>query len=150
MATQNAQKSLTYDVVIVGAGPATLGLLTNAVKTNRLSQLMDGDGIAVIESGLSFGAGCLANFGLNSNTSANGFLKCLYKKVTVAEPKKLDQQTMLQIQNKIKLLPEGSPERKKLKDMLKCGLDEGNDSSDDGEEGTGPAPKNTRDEYQAL
>ena len=34
------------------------------------------------------------------------------------------------------MLPEGSPERKKLKDMLKCGLDEGGESdSDDGEEG---------------
>ncbi len=35
--TNNASKQQNrfYDVVIVGAGPATLGLLTNAVKTNR-------------------------------------------------------------------------------------------------------------------
>jgi len=58
---------------------------------NRLSQLLDGDGIAILESGLSFGGGCLQNFGLNSNTSSNGFIKCLYKKVTVeAKPQKLD------------------------------------------------------------
>jgi lysine/ornithine N-monooxygenase len=35
MATSTAPKNHTYDVVIVGAGPATLGLLTNAVRTNR-------------------------------------------------------------------------------------------------------------------
>lgn len=29
------QSNNLYDIVIVGAGPATLGLLTNAVKTNR-------------------------------------------------------------------------------------------------------------------
>ena len=28
-------KRVTADIVIVGGGPATLGLLTNAVKTNR-------------------------------------------------------------------------------------------------------------------
>lgn len=37
MALSNASKQSNhfFDVVIVGAGPATLGLLTNAVKTNR-------------------------------------------------------------------------------------------------------------------
>jgi len=52
------------------------------------------------------------------------------------------------------MLPEGSPERKKLKDMLKCGLEEGGDSeSTDGEEGSGPAgqpPKTSKVEYHAL
>ena len=67
--------------MIVGAGPATLGLLTNACKTNRLNELVaKGDGLAIIETGLAFGGGCLQNFGINSNTSANGFIKCLYKR----------------------------------------------------------------------
>ena len=30
-----ADRRYTVDVVIVGGGPATLGLLTNAIKTNR-------------------------------------------------------------------------------------------------------------------
>lgn len=64
----------------MGGGPATLGLLTNACKTNRLNELLSGDGIAILEEGLSFGAGALGKFGLNSNTSANGFIKCLYKR----------------------------------------------------------------------
>jgi hypothetical protein len=121
----------------------------------RLNDLLGGDGLAILESGLSFGAGCLHNFGLNSNTSANGFIKCLYKKVTVEAPKpKLDQQKVMEIQRKMSMLPEGSPERKKLKDMLKCGLEEGNDSeSSDGEEGSGPVgppPKTATVDYQAL
>lgn len=38
------------------------------------------------------------------------------------------------------MLPEGSPERKKLKDMLTCGLEEGaDDDSSDCEEGGGNA-----------
>jgi len=48
------------DIVIVGGGPATLGLLTNAVKSNRLNELVvKGDGLAIIEQGLAFGGGCL-------------------------------------------------------------------------------------------
>jgi hypothetical protein len=121
----------------------------------RLNDLMKDEGIAILESGLSFGGGCLLNFGLNSNTSANGFIKCLYKKVTVEAPKpKLDHEKVKEIQRKMSMLPEGSPERKKLKDMLKCGLEEGNDSeSSDGEEGSGPVgppPKTATVDYQAL
>ena len=39
-----------------------------------------GDGMAIVDQGLSFGGGCLQQFGINSNTSANSFLKCLIKK----------------------------------------------------------------------
>ena len=69
------------DIVVIGGGPATLGLLCNAAKTNRLHELVTtGDGLAVLESGLCFGGGDLQEYGINSNTSANGFLKCTYKK----------------------------------------------------------------------
>jgi len=43
-----------------------------------------GDGLAIIEQGLTLGGGCLEKFGLNSNTSANGFIKCLYKRREIA------------------------------------------------------------------
>jgi len=76
---------------------------------------MNENGIAILESGLSFGGGCLQNFGLNSNTSANGFIKCLYrkvKKIQAEAPKpKLDEKTVQQIQRQINALPEASPER---------------------------------------
>ena len=75
----NAQKKV--DILIVGAGPCTLGLMCNAIKTNRLNELINtGDGIAILEMGLGFGGGDLQEYGINSNTSANGFLKCCYKK----------------------------------------------------------------------
>ena len=45
-----------------------------------------GDGIAIVDNGLSLGGGYLQQFGINSNTSANGFIKCLYKKKVSNRP----------------------------------------------------------------
>ena len=48
--------------------------------TYRLHELIStGDGLAIVEQSQAFGAGCLINFGINSNTSAKGFLKCTYR-----------------------------------------------------------------------
>lgn len=41
---------------------------------------MNGDSLAIIDEGLSFGGGALVNYGINSNTSAFGFLKCILKR----------------------------------------------------------------------
>lgn len=38
------------------------------------------DGIAILDQGTSFGGGMLASYGINSNTSANSFFKCIFKK----------------------------------------------------------------------
>lgn len=46
----------------------------------RLNELLQGDGVAFLDAGLSFGGGQLAHYGINSNTSGGGFLKCTYKK----------------------------------------------------------------------
>jgi len=43
-----------------------------------------GDGLAVLEAGMTLGGGELQHFGVNSNTSARGFLKCAYKRREVA------------------------------------------------------------------
>jgi pyruvate/2-oxoglutarate dehydrogenase complex dihydrolipoamide dehydrogenase (E3) component len=74
------QGSKQVDVLIIGGGPAALGILVNAVKTNRLNELLQGDGVAIIDAGLNFGGGTLSHYGINSNTSGGGFLKCSYKK----------------------------------------------------------------------
>lgn len=66
---------------MIGGGPASLGLLVNAVKTNRLNEVMQGDGLAIIDAGINFGGGILGKYGINSNTSGGGFLKCTYKKI---------------------------------------------------------------------
>lgn len=42
---------------------------------------MQGDGLAIIDAGLNFGGGILGRYGINSNTSGGGFLKCMAKKI---------------------------------------------------------------------
>jgi len=56
----------------------------------RLAELATtSDGIVVLEQGLNFGGGDLGQYGINSNTSANGFLKCIYRRRELMEsPKK--------------------------------------------------------------
>lgn len=59
--------------------------LTNSF---RLNELIQGDGIAIIDAGLNFGGGILGRYGINSNTSGQGFLKCAIKKIKKAEKEK--------------------------------------------------------------
>ena len=81
---------------------------------------------------MSFGGGRLTNFGINSNTSANGFIKCLYKRWEINQAQQKPQSQSPNVQ-KTKIVettsPDGSPVRKKLKEK-NCGLEE-----DDSEEG---------------
>lgn len=42
---------------------------------------MQGEGFAIIDSGLNFGGGLLSKYGINSNTSGGGFIKCTTKKI---------------------------------------------------------------------
>ena len=72
------------DTLVIGSGPSSLGFLINALRTGRLSDLIrskdagyNNNGLAIIDEGISFGGGQLGNYGVNSNTSANGFLKAL-------------------------------------------------------------------------
>lgn len=68
------------DVLVIGGGPAALGLCINALKNNKFQELVNDDGMAIIDSGMSFGGGKLGDYGINSNTSANSFLKCILRK----------------------------------------------------------------------
>lgn len=43
--------------------------------------IASGQGIAILEKKVSFGGGDLQNFGINSNTSSNSFLKATYNKI---------------------------------------------------------------------
>lgn len=83
-----------------------------------------------MDSGLALGGGTLQNFGINSNTSANGFIKCLYKKVTPPAPPASQN-------NASKDKP---VENAKLKDMM-AGLDEDMDDSDEEADGAKDNPK---------
>lgn len=51
---------------------------------------MQGDGIAIVDAGINFGGGILGKYGINSNTSGGGFLKCTFKKVKRADKEKVD------------------------------------------------------------
>jgi hypothetical protein len=53
----------------------------------RLNELLQGDGLAIIDAGLNFGGGILGRYGINSNTSGGGFLKCAFKKTKNKEKK---------------------------------------------------------------
>lgn len=118
-----------------------VGLFSFLLLIVSLTELVgQGDGIAILEQGLSFGGGTLASFGINSNTSANGFIKCLYKRREI---------TNNLVSNGQKINNHGaqsagvspvkpgigtnamSPERKKLKDIVECGLEEGGDSDEE-------------------
>ena len=100
----------------------------------RLTELVaKGDGVAILDANMSFGGGTLCNFGINSNTSANGFIKCLYKRWEINQASRAAQSQSPNV-HKSKaaaetVSPDGSPVRKKLKEK-NCGLEE-----DDSEEG---------------
>ena len=48
------------DTLIVGAGPAALGLLCNAKKAQKLDSLVkQGNGLAILEAGSTLGGGAL-------------------------------------------------------------------------------------------
>jgi hypothetical protein len=77
-------KTVSVDVLVIGSGPAALGFLINALKTGRLNDLMRtkeaniySNGLAIVSEDISLGGGQLGNYGINSNTSASGFLKCM-------------------------------------------------------------------------
>lgn len=75
----------SVDLLVIGAGPATLGLMVAAVKNQRFSELIHDDGVAILDTGISFGGGMLCNYGINSNTSANSFLKSIFRKLKDSE-----------------------------------------------------------------
>jgi len=49
-------------------------------SSSRLQELVDGNGIAIVDENELFGGGALNHYGINSNTSAYSFIKFLYQK----------------------------------------------------------------------
>ena len=69
------------DIVFIGGGPATLGILTNAIRTDRLTELLSNDSIAILEKQSTFGGGYLSELSCNSNTAGDGFIRCILEKI---------------------------------------------------------------------
>lgn len=90
----NLDKTVVVDTLVIGSGPAALGFLINALKSGRLQGLIrsrengnfNNNGLAIIDEGVSLGGGQLGNYGINSNTSAIGFLKCIKRQVAKKKP----------------------------------------------------------------
>jgi len=54
---------------------------------------LNGDSFAIIDEGISFGGGALVSYGINSNTSAFGFLKCILKRQKKEPKEKRSKET---------------------------------------------------------
>ena len=80
MAGTMTANTKNVDLLVIGSGPAALGFLIGAVKQQKFGELLQDDGIAVLDQGVSLGGGMLSRYGINSNTSANSFLKCIFRK----------------------------------------------------------------------
>jgi len=65
-----------YDIIFVGGGPATLSFLSYLFK-NKQEHLFSSYNILIVEKSETFGSGCLGKYGINSNTSGEGFLRIL-------------------------------------------------------------------------
>ena len=57
--------------------------------------------MAIVDAGINFGGGILGRYGINSNTSGGGFLKCTYKKTKKEKEKgsaeRNSEKTQLQV-----------------------------------------------------
>jgi hypothetical protein len=70
---------IQVETLFIGAGPATLGTLSNYIRTGRIHDVLMGKGFAIIDTSTSFGGGSLLEYGIRSNTSAKGFIKIVCK-----------------------------------------------------------------------
>ncbi len=52
----------------------------------RLTDLLGGKGVGILEAGPYFGSGALSDYLINSNTSADSFLRVTYKKIFNKKP----------------------------------------------------------------
>lgn len=48
---------MIIDILVVGSGPAALGLMLNSIKTDRINDLLSGNGMAIISEEITFGGG---------------------------------------------------------------------------------------------
>jgi lysine/ornithine N-monooxygenase len=76
-ASMNEEIIKRYDIVFIGGGPSTLSFFSYLAKKNELEKIMNTLNILVIEKNNCFGSGCLGKYGINSNTSAEGFVRLI-------------------------------------------------------------------------
>lgn len=71
-----ASMEIECGCVVGGAGPAGMGLLFNALKNGTLPELAR-EGLIVVDSSPTPGAGCLGDYRITANSVGDVFLECL-------------------------------------------------------------------------
>ena len=103
------------DVLFVGGGPCTLGLICNAIRNNRIADLLSDNGIAIVEKTGVFGGGYLQHFGLNSNTAGDGFIRSIMQK----EEKKAEGFTSPSpVRTKVAMIPSTNNNKNWMQDVM--------------------------------
>jgi lysine/ornithine N-monooxygenase len=69
--------SKKYDLVFVGGGPSTISFLSYLFRNKLNDRIFPYTNILIIEKSDSFGSGCLGKYGINTNTSAEGFVRLM-------------------------------------------------------------------------
>jgi len=88
-----------YDMIFIGGGPATISFICYLFQHNLSDKVFNASNILIIEKNENFGSGCLGYYGINSNTSAEGFPRLI-----------------CQAENKEKYIKEGlSPSKQPMK-----------------------------------
>jgi hypothetical protein len=62
-----------FDIVFIGGGPSTLAFMCHLFQRKLADKVFGDLNILIIEKGENFGSGCLGKYGINSNTSSEGF-----------------------------------------------------------------------------
>jgi hypothetical protein len=80
MSSVNYESSLEkkkFDLVIIGGGPSATSFISYLFQKKLADKIFSYLNILIIEKNQNFGSGCLGKYGINSNTSAEGFTRLI-------------------------------------------------------------------------
>jgi lysine/ornithine N-monooxygenase len=66
-----------YDIIFIGGGPSILSFLCHLFQHKLAEKFFTSVNILIIEKSENFGAGCLGKYGINTNTSSEGFVRLI-------------------------------------------------------------------------
>ncbi len=114
---EDLQKEL-FDIIFVGGGPSTLSYILSLFQNNSYKSIFLNNKILILEKSESFGAGCLGNYGMRTNTTADGFLKLIFTKKIKKEKKEVFSTSKLHKQSSIHNNKFNLPQSKKSSNSL--------------------------------
>jgi lysine/ornithine N-monooxygenase len=66
-----------FDLIFIGGGPSTLAYICYLFQNRLAEKFFTNTNILIIEKSDNFGAGCLGKYGINTNTSSEGFVRLI-------------------------------------------------------------------------